>query len=100
MIYDNTVTLRRLTEDFFCYSKAYNTTMISPFQVFSVISPAELQVIKHMMMSATSSELTLFVMPQNVYRSLQLLSLKAKTISNKSVHIASDNSQPAPKEER
>jgi membrane glycosyltransferase len=44
--------------------------MISPFHVFNGTSQAELQVSKHMMMSATSGELTLFVMPQNICRKL------------------------------
>jgi hypothetical protein len=40
--------------------------MISPFHVFNGTSLAELQVSEHMMMSATSGELTLFVMAQNI----------------------------------
>jgi poly(3-hydroxyalkanoate) synthetase len=51
------------------------------------------------MMSATSGKLTLFVMAQDVCRSLQLLSLKAKTISNKSVHVATTLNQPQNKKD-
>jgi hypothetical protein len=44
--------------------------MISPFHVFNGTSPAELQVSEHMMISATSGELTLFVMAKNICRKL------------------------------
>jgi hypothetical protein len=74
--------------------------MISSFQVFSGTSLAVLQGSEHMMMSASSGEYTLFVMAQNVCRSLRLPGNEGKDLSNNSVHVASDNSQPAPKQER
>jgi hypothetical protein len=44
--------------------------MISPFHVFNDTSLAELQVSEHMMMSATTGKLTLFVMAQNICKKL------------------------------
>jgi hypothetical protein len=44
--------------------------MINPFHVFNGTSLAELQFSEHMMMSATSGKLTLFVMAQNIFRKL------------------------------